>query len=148
MTRKKTNPKLLTTYSLHIQLIHYTLEIGKREVRLFNHTNYSLEGHTIYTPMKTCSALTGWHCCCRRSRHTHLADFGVGVVLYFKFLKSLLWIFLVMSVLSIPSLIIYSSGYKQIIAPSASKSTSSIQSKLAYFTLANVGECKFKISYN
>lgn len=46
---------------------------------------------------------TGFHFCCRCARRTHFKDFGVGVSLYFKFLKYMIMIFTLVSILNVPA---------------------------------------------
>ena len=51
-----------------------------------------------------CSINTGYHCCHTTSDRSDLEKYGVGVVLYFKFVKMLIFYFMIFSILAIPSL--------------------------------------------
>jgi hypothetical protein len=51
-----------------------------------------------------CFSSTGWHLCCLRFRKTDLKDMGVGVCLYFKWLKYITCLLTVVSIFSIPAL--------------------------------------------
>ena len=50
-----------------------------------------------------CDVETGYHCCCGTSKNTEFEKFGVGINLYFKFLKYLMVFFLLFALLSVPS---------------------------------------------
>jgi len=58
-----------------------------------------------------CEVETGFHCCCGTSKNTDFEKFGVGINLYFKFLKYLMSFFLLFIILSIPSLYLSAEGY-------------------------------------
>ena len=51
-----------------------------------------------------CKVTTGWYCLCGATRKSEMDKFGIGVVLYFRFIKYLACFFLIASILSIPSL--------------------------------------------
>jgi hypothetical protein len=65
--------------------------------------------------------------------------YGVGIVLYFQFLKSISWIFFIASIFSSPAYLLYYSGN------SSSGQSQNIKSILTSFTLGNIGQCKFII---
>lgn len=44
-------------------------------------------------------------------RGNDFGDYGIGLVLYFKFLKFMILLFLACSIFSIPSFVIFSGGY-------------------------------------
>lgn len=67
-----------------------------------------------------------------------LAEYGIGVVLYFKLVKSLMWIFLAMSVLSLPSIALYRSADTTSAADRAFVSLR--PARLASITLAALGQ--------
>lgn len=69
-------------------------------------------GDAIYTKRSICFTKTGSYSCFKKNRESDLAQYGSGVVAYFQFLKYLSWLFFVMSLSSIPSMIIYYSGNK------------------------------------
>ena len=54
--------------------------IDKTHPRLINKTQ---DGKTIFKKHPYCGTKTGCHACCRRRRNTDLADYGVGIALYF-----------------------------------------------------------------
>jgi hypothetical protein len=49
----------------------------------------------------------GYHSWQKTSIETGMDKFGIGISLYFRFLKYMTWLFLIMGILSIPVLIIY-----------------------------------------
>lgn len=61
--------------------------------------------------MGLCSTRAGWHSCCFKSvRSSDFAPFGVGIVAYFQFMKYMACIFFLMTVLSIPTMMVFLSG--------------------------------------
>lgn len=56
------------------------------------------------------SNLGSHNCTARAKRTSDLAEYGVGTVLYFQMLKYLAFMFWVMFMLSIPSIIFFTSG--------------------------------------
>lgn len=48
---------------------------------------------------------TGWNFCGMTSKTSVMDELGLGVTLYFKFIKYLIWMFVLFSILSIPSFI-------------------------------------------
>ena len=64
-----------------------------------------------YRKRKVCSTKTGYHdCCSRRRRKSDFEEYGVGTVLYFQFLKYIGCLFLMMTVLAIPSMLFFFYG--------------------------------------
>ena len=58
-----------------------------------------------------CGTKTGCHDCCnRKRRESELAEYGVGSVLYFQFLKYMACLFIIMIVLAIPAMLFYFQG--------------------------------------
>ena len=57
-----------------------------------------------------CDTRTGWSHCLKRYRKTDLNDYGVGIVLYYQFLKYLGIMMLIASILSIPSYLLFYHG--------------------------------------
>lgn len=53
---------------------------------------------------------TGWHWFTKETRASDFTTYGVGITLYFQFLKFLATMFLIMTVVSIPAYIFFSSG--------------------------------------
>lgn len=59
-----------------------------------------------------CGSSTGWHSTSKSWRGTDMENLGVGVILYFKMLKYFSLCFLLFSILSVPSMMIYMSGHE------------------------------------
>lgn len=57
-----------------------------------------------------CDAQTGYHCCCSTSKNTDFEKFGIGINLYFKFLKYLIAFFFLFILLSIPAFYLSAEG--------------------------------------
>lgn len=77
---------------------------------------------------------------CGGERESELKEFGSGMVLYFKLLKFLAFLMLVLSLISLPSFIFFHSERQ-----GQEKDHSSIKHLATYFTLGNLGACKFFI---
>ena len=60
-----------------------------------------------------CGSKMGWSACTRSMRKTEFSSYGAGMVLYFQFLKYSCVIMLLLTILSIPSLMLYSSGFNR-----------------------------------
>jgi len=58
-----------------------------------------------------CGTRVGRHSLDPECRASDLSEFGVGLVLYFKFVKYLIAMFFVALLLSVPALILFGSGY-------------------------------------
>jgi len=65
-----------------------------------------------------------------------MSVYGVGIALYFQFIKSLIWYFFIATLLSVPAYIFYYSGN------SSGIQTSNVKNFLTAFTLGNIGQCK------
>ena len=66
---------------------------------------------TIRKKRPVCGTKTGSHSCCsRKSRDSELAEYGVGSVLYFQFLKYMACLFVAMLILAIPAMLFYFQG--------------------------------------
>lgn len=61
-------------------------------------------------PIPICTSTTGWHSSNQDSRQSSFDSFGLGITSYFKTLKYFGFLFFVISVLSIPLMIINYSG--------------------------------------
>jgi hypothetical protein len=85
------------------------------------------------------STHTGWHMFCKRCRKTDLAEIGTGVSLYFKMLKYLIILFLLFSIISIPSFIFYASGTR---IDHREEGTSATNYILSVLSIGNLGESK------
>ena len=58
-----------------------------------------------------CEVETGFHCCCGTSQESEFNKFGVGITLYFKFLKYLIAFFFFFIILSLPIMYLSIEGY-------------------------------------
>ena len=78
-------------------------ELDKREPRMRS-------GDGKLVPVSICGSGFGCHCGYKRWRRTDLAQLGAGINLYFKMLKYFGCLFFLFFILSIPSVLIYTSG--------------------------------------
>ena len=71
-----------------------------------------LDDETVFEPFPVWGTSTGWFDDrCRSSRHSDIQErLGVGISIYFKQLKTLILMFFVFTVLSIPAFVIFSSA--------------------------------------
>lgn len=72
------------------------------------HPSRVINGHRV--PHKCCVARTGWHCICKSMRTSDIRDLGVGISVYFKFLKFMMLLFLWFTFLSLPAYFFYYTG--------------------------------------
>lgn len=72
----------------------YTTEDGKQKKR----------------PRPVCRTRTGSFSCCHSWRRSDLAEYGEGIVSYFQLLKYMSILYFVAAVVSIPTMLFYSSG--------------------------------------
>ena len=67
------------------------------------------DGHVLSTrrePFSVCGTNTGSHCpCCHRG--SDLGSLGLGMQLYFKFMKHVALVFFIMALISLPTLLVY-----------------------------------------
>jgi hypothetical protein len=94
----------------------------------------------VYAKHPICDTKTGSGCCSKDARKTDLGVYGVGMVLYFQFLKSVTWMFFIASIFSAPAYMFYYSG-------NTSNGQSNLKSELTSFTLGNIGQCKLILPY-
>jgi hypothetical protein len=80
-----------------------------------------------------CGSSTGWHCCCKRMRNSDIRDLGVGISVYFKFLKFIICLYLWFAILSLPAYLLYYSGNE------TGTQYKSIKYVLSAFSLGNIG---------
>ena len=104
---------------------------------LFRFKFYSAK-KIVYTEHPCCGTRTGIHLCCKSQRQTDLSPYGVGISLYFQFLKHMVYLFFLCTLFSLPSYMFFFSGN------SAGKQLdlSNIKNVLTAFSLANIGQCK------
>ena len=63
--------------------------------------------------MPVCGTKTGAHnCFSRQARESDLSEYGVGIVVYFQFLKYMACVFLILGILSVPTMIFSFYGTK------------------------------------
>jgi hypothetical protein len=67
-----------------------------------------------------------------------LAPYGVGIALYFQFLKHMIYTFFILSLLSIPSYIFFFSGNSSGVA-----ALDNIKNTLTAFSLGNIGQSAY-----
>jgi len=76
-------------------------------IRHFNHpreVSYDIENDkTSFKLHPICKTKVGCSHCNKRNRETDLKEYGVGIVLYFQFLKYLGIMMIIFSILSIPN---------------------------------------------
>lgn len=84
--------------------------------------------------MRLCKSHTGWHIPYSKLMKSDLDSLGIGVVLYFKMLKTIGVVFLILSILSIPALMFYIGGN------GSSTSIPHLPKVLSLTTMGNLGE--------
>ena len=84
----------------------YGRDLLHPRVPVFDHT----VDYQKYQKHSFCTSGTGWSHCKKSMRKTDFNVYGVGVVLYFQFLKYLMVIMFLLSVLSLPSMLIFYHG--------------------------------------
>jgi hypothetical protein len=76
----------------------------------------------------------GNYCCTKRYRESEFAHYGPGVVIYFQFVKYMMWVAALLTVLSIPKFIFYYSGNVM-----SKQNTNDMKDVFSAFTLGNIG---------
>jgi len=69
-----------------------------------------LDGTVTYKKHSICGASLGCYCCRKKHRESEFAHYGPGVVIYFQFVKYMMWVSVIMSLLAIPKFVLYYSG--------------------------------------
>lgn len=82
--------------------------------------------------------------CTKASRQTELTPYGVGIALYFQFLKHMVYTLLLLSFMSLPAYSFYFSGNKSGI----NLQTLNVKNLLTAFSIGNIGQCKRNTSTN
>jgi hypothetical protein len=77
---------------------------------------------------------TGCHWFTKASRASEFTTYGVGMTLYFQFLKFLAIMFLILAFINIPAYIFFASGN-----PSAMETSKDLKAQLASLSLGNIG---------
>lgn len=75
---------------------------------------------------------TGWFCGCGKCKKSKLTELGIGMIVYFKFLKALVVSFLVISLFNIPLLVTYNKNHKE-------KKVNDYMDALYKTTIGNIG---------
>jgi hypothetical protein len=84
-----------------------------------------------------CTSTGSYRCCCKGNTKSDLSDLGVGIVVYFKMLKFLTWLFMWFAFINIPTYFFYYKGNETDINNDAS-----LKYFMSVFTLGNIGQCK------
>lgn len=84
-----------------------------------------------------CGAKTGWHCSCKNWRNSEIREMGVGISVYFKFLKFMMILFLWFTFLSIPAYVLFLTGNQ------SGVQEINVKWALSAPTLGNIGQCKY-----
>jgi hypothetical protein len=92
-----------------------------------NHLNKNKSSYPLF------STRTGWHCRSKKWRNSDITELGVGISIYFKFLKFMMCLFAWFTFLSLPAYFFYFNGSE------SHKITNSFQYVLSAFTLGNLG---------
>ena len=79
---------------------------------------------------------TGWFCGCANCKKSRLTELGIGMIIYFKFLKALVWSFFVICLFNIPLLVTYYQNNKQ-------KKVNSYMDALFKTTIGNIGSTMY-----
>ena len=69
------------------------------------HPRLYIEGEFMQYPI--CKTSTGWNFPISKLRQTDMKDFGVGIWIYFKWLKYLICIFLIATIISVPLFVFF-----------------------------------------
>lgn len=77
-------------------------EMDQRHPRIYENKEYK--------EYPICRTKTGGHLCCKMFRKSDLDEIGIGISLYFKMLKSLMVLFVIATILSIPAYVYFSAG--------------------------------------
>jgi len=102
------------------------------------------DGKKQYVKYPVCKTHTGMHCLCfPRWRKNDIQEFGIGLVLYFRFIKFLIYLFAWCTLLSIPSFIFFGSAYLNRVNADGSEALAydrSFQSSYLFLTMGALGE--------
>eukprot|EP00347_Sterkiella_histriomuscorum_P006063 403354206 len=96
------------------------------------------DGVKSYEPHPWFSTNIGWHCCIKKLRDNDIKQYGVGVVLYFKFQKYFAFLFFLMTLLSLPNFLIYAEGGSFQKNQKENEQSSSIRSYLSIMSMGNM----------
>ncbi|TNV86148.1 hypothetical protein FGO68_gene10021 [Halteria grandinella] len=116
----------------HEELVYNLNKIHPRIIQYDNQTKKN-----IYIEHAVCGTNTGISCCGKTSRQSEFAPYGVGIVLYFQFLKFIALVLFFATLMSIPSYIFYFSGNSSALQQKNAKSI------LTAFSLGNIGQSQY-----
>jgi len=89
---------------LDLEKKHSKLDF-KRVMQYVKVNSPTTDKGNYYTCCEACCTVnTGYHCCGETTDRSDLEKYGVGIVLYFKFVKYLIFYFFIFTILSVPSL--------------------------------------------
>lgn len=86
-------------------------------------------------PYSLCGTSTGWYCLCKRLRKAEIRELGIGMSIYFKFLKYMMTVFFLLTLFSIPTMIIF---YNSNTPDDFGKLP--LNKKMFSFSLGNIGQ--------
>ena len=99
-----------------------------------NYQLHLLDGSVSYKKHSICGANLGCYCCRKKDRESEFAHYGPGVVIYFQFVKYMMWLAVIISLLAIPKYILYYSGNVM-----SRQNTQDLNDIFSSFTLGNLG---------
>jgi hypothetical protein len=102
--------------------------------RVINFQIKLLAGKSKFVKHPIFDTKTGWHWFTKASRASEFTTYGVGMTLYFQFLKFLAMMFFILAFLNIPAYIFFASGN-----PSALETSKDLKAQLASLSLGNIG---------
>lgn len=97
----------------------------------------SIGGKVLFKKYPICKTKTGSNLCCFKARRSDLSIFGVGVTLYFQFLKFMIFAMFLLSFFSIPSYIFFYSG--NVVGSKKGQDISNTKYVLTALSLGNIG---------
>jgi len=122
------------SHGLSLEKLEYNL--NKKHPRVLQRDESTKKISFILHPL--CGTDTGIHLCCKSQRKTELAPYGVGIALYFQFLKHMIYTFFLLTLLSVPSYIFFFSGNSSGVA-----ALDNIKNTLTAFSLGNIGQSAY-----
>lgn len=93
----------------HLDKTHPRVVIRDKKSKKIQFINYTA-GKPKFVKHPICDTKTGWAWCTKEVRSSEFTNYGVGVTLYFQFLKFLSTAFAILTILSLPAFIFYKSG--------------------------------------
>ncbi len=103
---------------------------SKEKVFLF----IQIDGELKFKKHQICGTSTGNNCCLKSCRKSDLSQYGPGIVIYFQFVKFLIYIGVFLTLLSLPAFILYQSG-----SLITNKQNPDLTDLFSSFTLGNIG---------